>query len=130
SGHDAGQMTALEAEGAAHPNDAGEVRLLPQSYMDHHAAGMAVSLIESSPDAVRADPRVDHLYARALVDQGRNQEALAAERRVLVDCSNVVTPGGDPRGCDLTLLTSATRRAEILQELVNLGVEDSQAQPE
>jgi hypothetical protein len=130
SGHDVGTVSALEAEVAAHPNDAADVRMLAQAYMDHHASGMAVSLIESSPDAVRADPRVDHLYARALVDQGRNQEALAAERRVLADCSAVVTPGGDAHGCDMTLLASATRRAEILQELVNLGVEDSQAQPE
>ena len=34
------------------------------------------------------------------------------------------------RGCDPVLLASAIRRANILRELLSLGVEDAQAHPE
>jgi cytochrome c-type biogenesis protein CcmH/NrfG len=115
-------VRALESEVAAHPTDAKQVLALGQAYLDAQAPGLAVAMIESSPADVRADSRVDHLYARSLVAQGRNQDALLAERRVLAKCAS------DP--CDAFLIASATRRADILQELVNLGVEDAQAQPE
>jgi predicted Zn-dependent protease len=116
-------VRSLEADAAAQPNDPVRVLELARAYLDSHASGHAVALIESSPASVRADAKVEHLYARALVDQGRNQDALAAERNVLKKCSV-------DDGCDSFLLASATRRAEILQSLVNLGVEDSLAQPE
>lgn len=123
-------VRALETEVAQHPRDEAQVRKLAQAYMDHHASGLAVGVIESAPPEVRGLPRVDHLYARALVDQGRNQEALVAERRALGSCADFGSDAAMARGCDMALMTSATRRADILQELVNLGVEDSQAQPD
>ena len=91
------------------------------------ASGLAVSLIEESPAAVRSDARVEHVYARALVDQGRNQDALAAEQRVLTACAPTsFVPGG----CDAWLVASATRRANILSALVDMGVEDARSEPE
>jgi hypothetical protein len=118
-------VRVLENQVASHPTDVKGVLALGQAYLDAQSPGLAVAVIESSPVAVRAEARVDHLYARALVAQGRNQDALVAERRVLAKCaSDPATP------CDAFLIASATRRADILQELVNLGVEDSQAQPE
>jgi cytochrome c-type biogenesis protein CcmH/NrfG len=115
-------VRVLETQVAAHPTEAKGVLALAQAYLDAQSPGLAVAVIEASPADVRADARVDHLYARSLVAQGRNQDALAAERRVLTKCATDT--------CDAYLIASATRRADILQQLVNLGVEDSQAQPE
>jgi hypothetical protein len=120
-------VRTLEGDVASQPNDAPHVRQLAQAYLDARSPGLAVSVVETSPEAVRGDVKVQHVYARALVEQGRNQDALAAEQRVLTQCAaNAETASP----CDSWLLASATRRADILKELVSLGVEDSQAQPE
>jgi predicted Zn-dependent protease len=115
-------VESLEARVATHPEDANAVRELAQSYLDARAPGLAMNLIQHAPTAVKADPRVNHVYARTLLDQGRAEEALAAERRVLDTCAT--------SSCDTWLIASATRRADILGELVHLGVEDAQAHPE
>jgi hypothetical protein len=123
------RVAQLEAEVAANPADAAEVRQLAQAYLDTGASGLAVSVIESAPASTRGDARLEHAYARALVEQGRNQDALAAERSVITACMPD-SHGNLTSGCDTWLIASATRRADILKELVNLGVEDAQAQPE
>lgn len=123
-------VRALEAQVSAHPDDTALLRQLAQAYLDAHASGHAVSAIEGAPAATRADARVQHVYARALVDQGRNQDALAAEQRVLDRCVGSTRSPAMGTGCDSWLIASATRRADILQALVNLGVEDSIAEPE
>lgn len=123
------QVRALEADVATHPSDAGKVETLAQAYLDNRAPGLAVSLVEGSPENVQSSPRVEHVYARALVEQGRNQEALVAERRVLDACGEL-DAAAVAKGCDASMLASATRRADILDQLVTLGVEDAQAQPE
>jgi len=79
---------------------------------------------------VRDDVRVEHVYARALVDEGRNEEALRVEKRVLTACRPMAFGQEGAPGCDATLLASAMRRTDILGELVASGVEDAQAQPE
>ena len=129
-GAQADHVRVLESDVAQHPTDEASVLKLAQTYMDNHAPGLAVSMIETSPERVRDAPRVAHLYARALVDQGRNQEALVAERSALATCADFGSDEASARGCDAKLMMSATHRADILQQLVNLGVEDSQAQPD
>jgi hypothetical protein len=98
-----------------------------------------VVLVESAPAAVRADVRVRHVYARALVEQGRDDDALAVERSVVARCAQAgrVAESADvgrlsppPAACDAVLVASAARRVTILEELVALGVEDALAQPE
>jgi hypothetical protein len=121
------RVRALESQVAASPSDPAAVRSLAQAYLDAGAPGFALVTIESSPTTVRREPVVEHLYARALLDQGRSVDALAAEQRVLDRCS----PGIDGTSpCDTWLLASATRRADILRQLVELGVEDANAHPE
>lgn len=115
-------VRALENDVALHPARKEPVIALAQAYLDAQSPGLAVSLVESLPNAVRADVKIDHLYARALVAQGRNQEALSAERRVLAECT--------VDSCDAFLIASAQRRADIIAELLKLGVEDAQAEPE
>jgi predicted Zn-dependent protease len=112
----------LEATVAAHPEDAVALRELAQDYLEARAPGLAMNLVQRAPSDVRADARVTHVYARALLDQGRAVEALAAEHRVLDACA--------AGSCETWLIASATRRADILRELVQLGVEDAQAHPE
>jgi predicted Zn-dependent protease len=116
-------LQPLEAKVAAHPTDALATRELAQEYLDARSPGLALSVVERAPSNVRHAPQVEHVYARALLDQGRANEALLAERSVLAQCA------GDG-ACDAWLVASATRRADILQELVQLGIEDAQAHPE
>jgi hypothetical protein len=123
-------LVRLEAEVAAHPENALALRDLSQGYLEARASGLALGLIQRAPVAVRADPRVDHAYARALLDQGRAEDALAVERRVLETCALSPGEGHAATGCDTWLVASATRRADILRELVQLGVEDAEAYPE
>jgi hypothetical protein len=123
----AARVGALEANLASHPTDPSAVRGLAQAYLEARAPGLALSVIETSPTAVRRDASVEHLYARALLDQGRAADALAAEQRVIDACA----PGMDgTSACDTWLLAAATRRADILRQLVELGVEDANAHPE
>lgn len=120
------KVSALEMRAAARPTDAGQLRDLAQAYLDIEQPGLAIGAIEHAATSVRADPLVEHVYARALLDEGRSIDALAAERRVL---SNCVDASGEPT-CSTWLFASATRRAEILQQLVDLGIEDAKAHPE
>jgi hypothetical protein len=134
-------VAALEARAQFRRNDADATRLLAQAYLDARQPGMAIVLVESSPSEVQQSPRVQHAYARALVDAGRSDEALAVEKRVVETCSALALAdggeGGERKaqaaaaaGCDPVLLASAMRRADILRELVSLGVEDAEAHPE
>lgn len=117
----------LEQKVAAAPADPAALRELAQSYLDIRQPGMAIGAIERAALPVRSDPTVDHLYARALLEQGRSADALAAERRVLATCAD---PSGDVPTCSTWLIASATRRATIIEQLVQLGIEDANAQPE
>jgi hypothetical protein len=119
----------LETEVSAHPEDANARRDLAQAYLDARSPGLAVRAIESSPEKIRHAAIIDHVYARALIDEGRSADALAAEQRVLDVCS-ADDSNVNEHDCQTWLLVSATRRADILKELVALGVEDAQAHPE
>jgi len=123
-------VRALELGAAAHPSDAEATRALAQAYLDAHQPGLAVVLVEGARPVVRSDVRVQHVFARALVDEGRSEEALAAESGVVASCRPVADGAPAPAGCDAVLLASAMRRTDILRELVSLGVEDAPAHPE
>jgi hypothetical protein len=120
---------ALEADYATH-KDAASLAKLAQGYVDAEASGYAVSVIESAPTELQSTPVVQHSYARALLDSGRAQDALAAEHRTLDMCATVLESNDQAHACDTWLIASATRRADIIQQLVDLGVEDAQAHPE
>jgi hypothetical protein len=124
------QVRALEAAAVARPDDLAARRGLAQAYLEAHQPGLAIVLVESSSPAIRGDARMQHVYARALVDAGRNDEALTVESHVVNTCRPLAEGGIAPDGCDPVLLASAMRRADILRELVSMGVEDAQAHPE
>lgn len=122
-----GRIGALEMKVAARPTDPSALCELGQAYLDIRQPGMALGAIERAVAAVRTEPTVDHLYARALLEQGRSADALAAEKRVLARCAD---PSVEAPTCSTYLIASATRRAEIIEQLVQLGVEDANAHPE
>ncbi|HLK40569.1 MAG TPA: hypothetical protein VKU41_27645 [Polyangiaceae bacterium] len=124
------EVSALEAHFAARPGDAEAARALEQGYVDAHQPGLALALFDAASPAIRGDVRLRHAYGRALVDEGRSDEALAVEEEIVGTCSPVVEGSPAPAGCDSVLLASAVRRAGILLELVRLGVTDAQAHPE
>lgn len=129
----ADRVRLCEASAAAHPDDPEAARELAQAYLDASQPGLALGVLEVLPPAVRSDARTEHLYARALLDQGRNDAALAVETNVVASCMPVADRqpmAASGPGCDALLLASAVRRASILRELVALGVEDTRAQPE
>jgi hypothetical protein len=119
-----------EANAAAHPDDPDALRALAQAYLDAQQPGLALALFDVAAPAVFADVRTRHLYARALLDQGRNAEALEAETKVIGVCAPSAEDASRAPGCDSILLASALRRAAILKELVTIGVEDTRANPE
>lgn len=125
-----GAVEVLETNAASDPADVEATRALAQAYLDARQPGLALVLVEGARPEVRDDVRVQHVYARALVDEGRNGDALAAEQRVVAACRPVADGASGARGCDAFLFASAVRRAEILHELVALGVQDAQAHPE
>jgi hypothetical protein len=131
AGAEVDSLPRLEAVVASHPDDARETRALAQAYVEARQPGLAVALVERAPASVSTDLPVRHAYARALVDEGRGDEALAVERAVLAECEKWAE-GAVPSapGCDPVLFASATRRAEILQALIGLGVTDARAHPE
>jgi len=123
-------IRGLEEMTAMSPRDPEFTRRLAQMYVDERQPGLALALVEGASADVKDDVRVAHVYARALLDSGRNGDALAAERRVLAGCRSSVDGVFGGVGCDGALVACAVRRASILQEMIELGVNDVQAQPE
>ena len=123
-------VRGLEFNAAVQPESVEATRALAQAYLDARQPGLAIVLVEGSKRTVHDDVRIQHVYARALVDGGRDEEALAVETGVVTACHPVAEGAPAPAGCDAVLLASAMRRTDILRELVALGVEDAQAHPE
>jgi hypothetical protein len=121
-----------EARAAARPGDPEADRALAQAYIDVEQPGLAVALLRdraaAETDAHGVTTR--HLYARALLDEGRGEDALRVEEAVVRACSPLAEGREPPAGCDATLLASAMRRVDILRELAAMGVSDVRAHPE
>jgi hypothetical protein len=126
-------VRASEARAAARPDDPEASRTLAQAYLDAQQPGLALAVLEALPATSRGpagDARIRHVYARALLDQGRNDEALAVETSVVASCCPLAEGASPAPGCDAVVLAAAVRRTAILKELVALGVEDTRAHPE
>ena len=137
SGAGGQNLEQLEATVAAHPGILSARVELAHAYLDANSPGLALSLLADAPESQQHQPSVEHMAARVLIEEGRVKDALALEQHVLSVCQSDgstarPSPASAPdgAGCDFWLVVSATRRAEILRELVARGVEDPQAQPE
>jgi hypothetical protein len=125
-----GAVRALEIDCAAHPGDPVATSALAQAYLTVRQPGLAIVLVEGATPAVRDDVRVRQAYGRALMDAGRNVEALAVEQGVVASCRPLTESAPAPAGCDAFVFASAMRRADVLRELVSCGVNDAMAEPE
>ena len=123
-------LRTLETAVVTAPGSVESRRALAQAYLDARQPGLAVAALEAGPPTLREDVRVRHILARALVDEGRSEEALHLEESVAASCGPLARGEQAPEGCDPVVLASALRRAGILRELVALGVEDAPAHPE
>jgi hypothetical protein len=135
----ADSIRTLEAAVAANPASAEVTRRLAQAYLDARQPGLARVLLEAAPGEIRADLRIQHVLARALLDQGRSDLALDVEAGVVAACRPVDGIGpswarasvdGLASSCDPVLFASAVRRTGVLREMVALGVTDALAHPE
>ena len=116
-----GDLALLERQSAMNPGDASAAVQLMRHYVEQGEAGMALSVADRTPSAADR-PAGRDLVARALFSSGRASDALTMTRRVIQECEH--SP------CDATLLARATRREELLTELVDVGVEDADKAPE
>jgi hypothetical protein len=123
-------VKVLEASAAAQPESAEAIRALAQAYVDAGQPGLALTLIEGGRPSARSDLDVLHVYARALLDEGHDVDALTVENRVIAACLPRRDGQTPPSRCNPALFASAMRRADILRELVARGVEDARAHPE
>jgi Tetratricopeptide repeat len=124
----------LETALASHPDDSAARVELARAYLDAESPGLAYRTLQEAPATERDNLTLQHMEARVLIEQGKAKDALAIERHVISQCSDgvpaPVASNGLSTGCDVWLLASATRRAEILQALVADGVDDAVAEPE
>src|SRR5580704_4375806 len=61
-------VRVLEFNAAAQPDSVDATRALAQAYLDARQPGLAIVLVEGSKTTVHDDVRIQHVYARALVD--------------------------------------------------------------
>jgi hypothetical protein len=115
-------VSGLEATVASRADDADALAELADRYIERDAPGLALAAIERAPSTVRATPRVSHLWAVALMHEGRATDGLAREREAIAACGE--------RKCAPWLLASAMRHEQFLSALVQRGVEDYRRDPD
>jgi hypothetical protein len=116
-------VVALEQELAQKTDSDGEVtRSLARAYIEAHLPGFAAGLLERAPSAIADAAETLHVKARVQLDLGHASAALELEKQVLRLC--------EKSSCTSFLQTSATRRAQIFQQLVDQGIQDPVLYPE
>lgn len=116
-------VAELERTVAHAPADGEAVRSLIKVYLERDAPGLAVTVASRSPGAAMATPASADLTARAYLGAGRATESLGVTRQVLARCE-----AQEP--CEASLVARATRREQLLEAMVELGVEDADKNPE
>lgn len=115
-------VASLEAEVALDPDNAEKLAELCGAYLERESPGFALAAIHRAPDSVRNDPMINHLWARALLYEGKASDALSKQRLVLAHCSE--------SACSPWLLAGAMRHEAFLSAMVDSGVEDYRRDPE
>jgi hypothetical protein len=123
---DAG-LAALEAD-AALRNDTASITKLAAAYLERDQPGLASAVIEKAAPAVRAQPEISHLYARALLHRGKVPEALAVARDVQASCDTSISAGD--HACPAWLVARSARQLAFLEEMHAAGIEDPGTNPD
>ncbi len=115
-------VASLEQQVARDLDNPEKLYDLCDAYLSREAPGFALSAILRAPQEVRSNPAIHHLWARALLHEGKASEALAKQRVVLERCQHAQ--------CSPTLLAGAMRREAFLSAMVAHGVEDYRRDPD
>lgn len=115
------KLAELEARVSENPGDSEALSALVDAYLVHSAPGLAQAALERAPREVRELPHVADARARTLWELGLSQHALDVERGVLSSCES--------KPCSPSLVGRAQRRERMLAELVRLGVDDPERDP-
>ncbi len=116
------EVASLEAEVAIEPENIDKLSRLCRSYLERNAPGFALAAIHRAPSKVRQSPTITHLWARALLREGKASEALAKQRSVLLHCQS--------NACSSWLFASAMRHEAFLSAMVDNNVEDYRRDPD
>ena len=114
-------VASLESAVARDATDAKAVAALMRTYLEHDAPGLAVAVLQRSPDAALATPASSDLAARALLGAGRASESLSVTRQIVARC--------DRQPCDASLIARSARREQVLTAIVEMGIEDADSNP-
>ena len=115
-------LAPLEIAAANAPTDVKTLRPLAEAYLREGMPGHAIAALERAPQTVDASPALADLASASYLASGRTRDAFAMSEKTLTAC--------DRGGCDATFLAHATRRAELLGALLDMGVEDASADPD
>ncbi|NUQ79421.1 MAG: hypothetical protein HUU21_38415 [Polyangiaceae bacterium] len=118
-------ISALETRASLSPTSE-NVAALATAYLDRDQPGLASSVLERAPAAVRRSPEIAHLEARALFQRGRPREALAAAKGVQETCSS---PEPGAARCSAWLSAKTARQVAFFREVVSAGIEDPRSDP-
>jgi hypothetical protein len=116
-----GKAVAELEQKAATAASASSVSALATAYLDREQPGLATAVIERAPRAVREQPEVAHLYARALFHRGHAREALAVARDTSESC-------GDS-ACPAWLIAKTARQVAFFEQVVAAGIDDPERDP-
>lgn len=116
------ELSSLEARVSHQPDDSEALSFLVDEYLLRGAPGLAQAAIDRAPDAVRHLPEIADAQTRTLTELGQLHVALETQRGMLATCRR--------DGCPLRLEVRARRRAQVLEQMVRLGVDDPMLQPD
>ncbi len=111
------KLARLEKEISDKPHKIEVRRELAQLYIDFGNPGLALRLLDGP-----FEPSLEHLKARAYMEQGLSVNALDSETKVIRYCTH--------EKCPSWIVASATMRQRILRKLVEAGINDARANPE
>jgi hypothetical protein len=118
---DGSSMARLEND-AASVGTASSVSALANAYLDRAQPGLATAVIEKTSPALRAQPEVAHVYARALFHRGRAREALAVAKSATDSCE-------EGSGCPAWLVAKTARQVAFFEQVVAAGIDDPDHDP-
>ncbi len=114
-------LSELESAVSRDPTDATALRALVSEYVDRRAPGLAEAAITRAPAEIQTLAEIADYRAQTLAQLGNTRVALDVQRSVLVECRRST--------CSQTLVGRAMRRAEWLEQMVGLGVDDAAREP-
>jgi len=116
------EMTALENRVSINPDDQAAVLALARGFLNRGSPGLALAVLERSPSVAQGSATGADVAATALMNAGKNRQALAMTRQALALC--------EAGSCEASVAARAARREELLEAVLAVGIEDMDSDPE